>query len=225
MQTLDPSNYYVVLGNVASKGGTDPRDGTAYVLDKTACSACGTGARQVSGLRLKKSDLPAKSAIGLTFSDWILIRDDVVKKLVDRFAVKDDFRQVEERRSEEPLAFWQLKPTFTMPALAPETTGVSTEGQCKVCRRDGHFGTTEMPYTFAYRMSKKERAKLPVLASTWECFGTSRREAVVAPPDKPWLGRVVGFATPHVLARGDVCAALAEMVGAKRVRFEAVVFL
>jgi hypothetical protein len=201
---LSNDKLFMLWARVAERGDPDPGGGTAYALD-TACPACGTGAKQISPLRLKRRDLPTGKPIAQTFRCWKLLHDSVVRVLKKEFDVAKDLTPVEDAKTGARLPFWQLRPMFVMPPMAPETKGMQIEGQCPTCRRDGHYGSDLEP---AYRLDAATLAALPPLSQTWECFGLSIREDRQVLMDGIMRGQLAGFAVPKMLARGDVCAAL-----------------
>lgn len=62
------------------KGQGGPACGTRYDLSET-CSRCGTGARQISGLWLKPSDVPEQGHMFATLHGEILISRDLAQLL------------------------------------------------------------------------------------------------------------------------------------------------
>lgn len=221
VQTFSPNarELFRLIARVRERGDPDPGGGTAYALN-AACPACGTGARQISPLRLLRSDLPkANKLISQTYCNWILLNDRVTDPMREQFDVAGDLISVEDGKKGGRFPYWQIRPRFVMPRMAPETKHIVAENfQCPHCKRDGYaedWAPGLEPVQIAYRLDRKTQAKLPALAQSWECFGRSVRVPKTSDD-------LVGFAVPLTLARGDVCEFLRRFIPARQLEFEPV---
>jgi hypothetical protein len=193
---------YVCFGATFNgKGFSGPDQDIEFDMS-TACPACGTAARQASALRLKRSDLPKKRSVSCTYSAEYLLRRDLVMDLMISLKSERGLRQVEERKTHAKLDWWQIIPDTDMPKMDPTTTGITTDQQCAVCRRDGHYNDMSQPFCPTYRMSPAARGELPDFVSTWERFLHT------------WIrkdqSRVLGFAQPGLLISHKVTKFLLE---------------
>ncbi len=193
---LEAAEYLVVWVTRAEKGNTGLKHGTEYDLS-TGCLECGTGARQVSSLRINASALPKKGQVTHTYSHEVLVHETLATELKIDLRSDRGLRQVEDHRTREKLPWWQILPDTYMPPLAPQTKGMTgwglrAEGEgCGYCRRDGFGGGGFEPFEPVYRMTESERAGLPDFVFTHEHYGVSRL--------KQEPGRPIGLAYPGTL--------------------------
>lgn len=184
----------------AAKGDTGPMYDTEYDLS-TACPECGTGARQVSPLRISASALPKKARAMRTHHGEILIGHDLATDLMVALGSERGLRRAEERRIRTDLPWWQVLPETYMPPAELATGHRVVNEQCPRCKRDGFgFGEEQRPLEFTYRMSENDRRALPDFVYTWEHFGTSRIKW------KP--GYTIGLAHAAILVSNRVMRAL-----------------
>lgn len=192
----------VVVFRVAERGDAGPETGTDYDLSQ-ACAKCGTGAVQQSPLRLRRADLSINRPIAQTYSHDLLINQELAEAIVSSVGGGVQLLPVCERKTGERLAWYQLMASATLPKMAEESRGIVTEGQCTVCKRDGHFVDPEYPiYELVYRLTADQIASLPPISATWECFGNSNR---VSDPPGTIPRRVVHYARPLLIVN-DVLA-------------------
>lgn len=155
----------------APRGEGGPRHGTSYDM-ASACPACGTGAEQLTPLRLWPSDVTATGrATALQTLDREILLSAPVALVLTRAGVEgSELVQAESPRG-SALPWVQLRPRRSLPAMDPLTRGVLVESQCPACRRDGHFGSSTIPMEIVYRGI--DVAALPSILRSWECFGNS----------------------------------------------------
>lgn len=213
---LEACEFVALHINRAPKGDTGLAHGTEYDLS-TGCVRCGTGARQISALRISASALPKKARVMRSYQSDVLIDDNLAHDLMIAVRNNRGLRQVEDRRSHKPLPWWQILPDSYMPP-ADSSTGLTIDtGQCSLCKRDGFFGRAdERPIEYVYRMSPRDRAKLPDYVYTWEHGGFSRLE----PPP----GYAAGLARADILVSNRVMRVFWENA-VKGVEFTPVRFL
>ena len=85
-----------------------------------------------------------------------------------------EFHVVRATRSGDPLPWFQLLSTHTLPRANAETTeGLRREDPCPVCDRDGFYGTATSPLELHYSLTCDELDALPDYCFTWEHFGKS----------------------------------------------------
>lgn len=192
---LESCEFVALDVNRAPKGDTGLAYGTEYDLS-TGCPECGTGARQISALRINASALPKKARIMRTYNSDILIDHELANDLMIELRSDRGLRQVEDRRSHKPLPWWQILPDTYMPPVDP-STGLRTEDQCPRCHRNGFYGREDQrPIEYTYRMSKRDRSTLPDFVYTWEHGGFSSL--------KPRPGYVASLAQADVLISNRV---------------------
>lgn len=208
---LSPKMLFHLWCHVPERGNPDPSGGTEYSL-ASGCPACGTGARQISPLRLNASDVKGDKPMAQTLCNWLLLHSSVVTILKRELDVAQDLIRVEDAKSGKALPYWQIRPAHVMPHMAPGSKGFRIDKQCRKCHRDGFFHDLDCDLALAYKSDRSTRSSLPPLSQSWECFGNSIREDRKEVVEGVTLSYVAGFAVPQVLARGDVCAVLRRFV-------------
>lgn len=146
-----------------------PGSGTQYDYE-TGCQCCGTGARQISELFIK-GKLPNKTPFIETLTGEWLVAQQLSNKLTE-FLTGVELRPVRDKRSREILPWVQLLPEVTLPRFSSATRGISVNGQCACCSRDGHFDAAIEPFEPHYGQKVCELPNDAVM--TWEHFGLSR---------------------------------------------------
>lgn len=205
--TKQNQTWYAVEFRVMEKGEAGPREGTQYDLTQ-GCPRCGTGSRQLSPLLLRKSDLPANRPIARTLDHDLLLRDDLANSILEATGTGAHLWPVLERKTRQPLPWWQLYPQHTFPKADEATRGLVTKRQCAECHRDGHFSDRNHPdLSFVYRLPKVQVETLPHVCATWECFGWST--LIEDPPDAV-PRRVLRFARPCIIVSETVGRVLRE---------------
>jgi hypothetical protein len=194
---LEAAEYLILCPTKAEKGQTGPLYETDYDFS-TGCPECGTGATQTSPLRITPAALPVKGHVALTLNQEFLVDEFLATELRIDLRGECSLRQVEARRSREPLPWWQILPDVSMPPMDPLTEGVSgfgprEEGEgCTVCHRDAYGGGGFEPLIPVYRMTESEQQTLPHFVSTWEHFGRPSRI-------KFKTGYTIGLAMPMIV--------------------------
>lgn len=162
---------FLVLISRKEQGLGGPTYGTEYDLS-TGCVRCGSGATQTSPLFLRARDLPETGGALRTTDGEIVVAHDVQSALSENRMAGGWLRRVHEAKSRRPLDWWQIVPEVELPPMAPSSRGVTCEGMCPVCQRDGHFATRAEPYALKYGALAPD--DLPDLVRTRELFGVSR---------------------------------------------------
>ena len=156
-----------------------PEFGTEYDLS-TGCPLCGTAARQVGPLNVKRSVLPRSGQIGCTV-DGVEI---ACRSLADALRAAGigglELREVVNWKTGEPLGWFQMLASHVLPPLDRRTSGIirgkrPDEQPCPECRRDGHFGQLSEPMVFVYNRREVDPSMLPDVSVTWEHFGKTGR--------------------------------------------------
>lgn len=197
--------WCVVEFGVMEKGEAGPREGTKYDMSQ-ACPRCGTGARQITPLTLRASDVPGNRPIAQTLDRDLLIREDLSAALSQATGKRATLWPVLERRTEKPLPWWQLVPQYTFPKADPSSEGFIVERQCQECRRDGHFSDPgRRNVSLVYQLPKRAVEELPHICATWECFGNS---SLTEDPPGEIPQRVIGFARPLLIVSEVVAGVL-----------------
>jgi hypothetical protein len=185
-----------VIVRTAPRGMGGPTYGTAYELSR-ACPRCGTAAKQVSPLYLRRRDAPRSANIWATLDDEILLAADVARSLGEVSGL--ELRQTRSAEDSGLLPWFQMLPTYELPPMATTTEAViqNTKMACPACRRDGFFeGTIKnrvmLPSTIRYAL---DLDSLPDAMHTYERFG---RSLLGTPFESSH------FAAPLVIVRGHV---------------------
>jgi hypothetical protein len=176
--------------NRAPKGEGGPRYGTQYDLSG-ACDRCGCGAVQVSPLRLRPSDPPAKAAIFETLDGEILVAEHIARAIQKEGISGVDLRQAVSSTNGIMLPWFQILPGSELPAMDPSTEGVVRSDHCPKCACDGYFHRP--PVVIRYKAL--ETARLPDVLQTLEHFGNS----VIKEPFE-----LSHFATPLLIVKPRV---------------------
>ena len=149
--------------------------GTMYELTG-ACPACGTGARQTSGVFVdgeQLRDLEGRK-LGATMSHHIFVDAEIAEELVRIGATGLSFRSVYARLPDDrqvKLRWQQLFAEKTLPRMSPRTTGIVRDRECKVCDRNGYATTMRVPPRFVYR--KADLRNAADVNHSWENYGSA----------------------------------------------------
>jgi len=177
--TVRELRRFPLLG-IGMGGGTllnvGPEFGTTYDLS-TGCPECGTGAVQTSPLMIGLSELPKRRPVCQTCLGHDLVGPSVAEALRAARVTGLELRQVHLYGNNEPLPWWQMISSFTLPKMDPRTRGILHENvrpaPCPMCSRDGHYDTTEQESEPTYSRADVDVNELPDFVNTWECFGKS----------------------------------------------------
>ncbi len=154
------------------KGQGGPTYGTDYEMSR-ACRRCGTGARQISALILKASELEKKGDVTQTLDNERLVSPSLADVLRGERLTGLELRPVRSTKPAETVSWVQMVATEELPPMAQETEGVAVENQCPTCRRDGFFHTNKRPEQITYSSREVNPSALPDVVRTWEHFGNS----------------------------------------------------
>ena len=191
----------------APKGLGGPASGTIFDFS-TGCPRCGTGATQVSPLRLRPSDVKkaSKTKIMETLSAEILV-DEGVSHVLQQAQVSGLELREAVSPGGDPLGWYQLIPHKELPPFASDSQGILVENSCESCHQDGFFNSATEPPEIMYRgIDISNQAEV---ARTWEHFGNSR---LVEPIEQSRLARPLILIKPRV-------ARLFESAGVRGVNF------
>ena len=191
--------------NRAPKGLGGPASGTIFDFS-TGCPRCGTGATQVSPLRLLPTDVKkaSKTKIMKTLSGEILV-DESVSDVLQQAHVSGMELRESVSPGGDPLAWYQLIPRQELPRFAANSKGILVENSCERCRQDGFFNSATEPLEILY--TGIDLSKQPDVVRTWEHFGNSR---LTDPIERSRLARPLILIKPRV-------ARLIESAGARGV--------
>ena len=208
-------NFGIDRKPIASGG---PRFGTTYDLS-TACPRCGTGAVQTSPLKLALAGLPKQGHLARTCIGQTLVNFQLAEALRSAGVSGLELRQTRFYRNDEPLPWWQLISSYTMPKMSSLTKGIIRDASpgwgCPSCERDMFVGTVKQPAEIGYGRSEVDPQLLPDVVQTWECFGRSVLH------DDPERHLIRGFAQPLTLVKQKVYEVFRRL-SVRRVRFEPV---
>jgi hypothetical protein len=161
-----------------------PRKDTTYDYS-TACAQCGAGMRQISPLRLRKSEVP-KKGLSAGVGQEFLFHDSVADAMTAANLRGIRFRPVLDAGG-APLPWQQLVVEHNMPPMSIGTRGVirgraGAEQPCGSCGSDGYFDTVEDPFIPVY--TAWPSPAMPDAAWTAERFGagaSAERRLIVRP--------------------------------------------
>lgn len=170
---LDSASWLVLRSSGAEKWFSGCRAGTVYDF-ADACPACGTGARQLSALRLLGARKSKNKQCVNTLDDDLIVSADVATALESALVDRGCLRRVELAKTHSLSDWWQLLPRQTLPRMAQESLGLTVEDQCPVCKRDGHYDDMLEPFIPAYPIRDLNEISDPI-AYTYECYGKSSR--------------------------------------------------
>jgi hypothetical protein len=179
------------------KGSGGLNGGTRYDF-ASACSTCGTGARQTSPLSLKASGLPRRGDVVETGQGELLVSPSLGRALRST-GVKQ--RKVRSATSGDALPWVQLESDVELPPWSAETRGGARESACSRCDRDGHFDSAKNPLRIAYDAADLDVDELPDAVHTFECFGNSRRRKLDGELVQVSLARPLTLVKPRLRER------------------------
>jgi hypothetical protein len=151
-------------------GNGGPKYGTKFDLSD-ACPLCGSGAKQISSLRVRPSDLKGKAGI-VNSSDYdYLFSENLVGSSFEN--IKSQFRQVKSSIDGSFLPWWQLLPQIHLPYFEASSLGILRENHCHICNRDGYFHDAFCPIELKYDKNKITENNISAINFTSELFGNS----------------------------------------------------
>jgi hypothetical protein len=155
----------------APRGYGGPTYGTEYDLSQ-ACPQCGTGAIQITPLRLNRTEIPRRGAIFQT-----LDREKLVSPKLAQLLNHAEFRGLKLRRAQshsggKDLPWVQLISDVELPPMSASSKGILREGPCPHCWRDGYFHS-QQPIELEYSSRQVDVNALPDIVHTYEHFGNS----------------------------------------------------
>ncbi len=156
-------------------GSIGPKYRTEYDLSH-ACPRCGTGAIQVSPLRLNPAEIPRKGTIFQTFDNEKLVSAELAKAFSNAEVTGLELRTAQSFRNLTDLPWVQLLAEVEMPPMLPSSKGISRDAQCLLCGRDGYFNSGYEPTVIQYGADQVILDNLPDAVHTYEHFGYSRLE-------------------------------------------------
>jgi len=187
--------------------GGGPEHNTEYDVS-AACPRCGTGAVQTSPLMVPLSELPKGGSVCRTHRGHVLVASELAEALRHAAVSGIELRQARLYQNNEPLDWWQIISTYTMPRMSPKTMGIVRDTDpgwgCPVCGRDCYGETMDPPTEIIYDRCQADPAALPDVVQTWECFGRSMLH------DDPQRHLIRGFAQPMILVKPKVLDILRE---------------
>lgn len=125
-EELRNSPLLIIASGLTPLDAGGPRYGTTYDFSN-ACPKCGTGAVQTSALMLPMSRFPKKSLLCEAAHYELLVAGVLADALRKAEVTGLELRQVLYYRNNEPLPWWQMISTYTMPQFSPQTRGIITE--------------------------------------------------------------------------------------------------
>jgi hypothetical protein len=175
--------------------------GMKFDLSK-GCKICGTGAELVGNLITKGIEKVKKDFFAT--ADHDLIISERLNNVFKAEKIEPQLLQVMNKAG-SLLPFYHLKTNQIFPKMLSESKGIQIEerSQCKVCKRDGHFGVLIMyddyrpnvwaPMEFAYSIDDKSILEKYDIFNTWENFGMS-----VLRDKKPQFARPITLLSERV---------------------------
>lgn len=169
---LESAPLLWLIVRTAPRGFGGPTYSTEYDLSD-ACPRCGSGARQVSPLRLRASEIPQRGQIFQTLSGELLVSPALGSTLEEAEISGLELRETQAAGSLTPLPWLQVFPQLELPRMAPVSKGILRDNPCPECDRDGHFHSGFQPVEIFYDARTVEVEALPDIVHTYERFGNS----------------------------------------------------
>ena len=199
--------FYLVINNGKFIGDSGEGLGTVYNMDN-ACKQCGTGYRLVGNLQVK--GVNTNNLFFDTIARDFIISESLYQALMASFIKVGNLLRVIDYKTNHELPFYYFKPEASFPKMLPESEGITTEGQCPLCKQNGFFdqgitiknpagepeGIKWIPRKYKYSISDKNFLEQSDIFNTWEHFGYSN---VVASGN-----RVVRYARPLLIVSENV---------------------
>ena len=143
-----------------------PAPGMKYDLSE-ACRLCGTGARQLSGLLVRSTQLPRVAVTETKDGEWLV--DHTLATELRASLRGIELRAVADRETGDATGWTQLVPQTEFPPFGPGTEGFVRERPCELCGRDGYFNDPRTPPQIHYLPGACEG--VPDVVATYERFG------------------------------------------------------
>jgi rRNA maturation protein Nop10 len=166
-----PLLWFVV--RTAERGSLGPKYGTEYDLSQ-ACPLCGTGAVQISPLRLNPSEIPRKGAIFQTFDHEKLVSPELAQVITNAGVTGLTLRTAQSYRDGTDLPWVQLVSSVELPPMSSESKGIIRDDICPHCGRNGYFNSAHEPTEIKYSSTQVVLDELPDVVHTYEYFGYSK---------------------------------------------------
>ena len=214
--------YYTIIYKGTLKGESGESCNSKYDL-QNACRECGTNAQLVGNLIAK-----GISSVNLDFFQTF-DRDYVISERLFNFLKMKKIKlgsllKIIDTKGKE-MSFYHFNSKLSFPKATNKTTGLKTERQCGVCKRDGYFNDMMYQETkdgikkiythihFVFENIKNDYLKTSDIFVTWEHIGLSNLQAEGI--------RVIRYARPMLLVSDHIKMAFEEY-GVKNITFEKV---
>ena len=174
-----------------------PHNGTTYDVSN-ACKRCATGARQTSGVIIRREDERRieKTRVAFTHHGDFLVHDVDGEKLVNaKFTGFNlwPIQSLQKNGTKVELRREQILIENVMPPMAPSAM-LDRREVCPVCKRGRFNALTDDPTRFVYR--EEDLKNIQDFNLTWECFGSSAKT-----PEEAFSGN---WPTPSILVTPKV---------------------
>jgi len=177
--------YYILSYTKGTSGESGESCKSNYSFDN-ACKVCGTGAKLVGKLRTKGLLKIEKLLFETLDGDFIISQK--LYEILNKKGVKLGELQSVINNKNNNLPLYHLNSNLYFPPAA-EKTGLTIEGQCQTCKRNGYFNeaiignlklntpTQVFPVELYYQKINADFLDSSDFFFTWECTGLSNRIA------------------------------------------------
>jgi hypothetical protein len=174
--------YYLIIYKGKLIGESGESCDSTYEL-QNACTTCGTNA-QLTGNLIAKRISNVKLDFFQTIDRDYLLSDKLFNFLKKRGLKIEPMVRVIDLKKEE-TGFYYFKSNFNLPKTTHMTTGLKTEDQCPICKRNGYYNDvkyqeseegikkTYPPIHLVYGNIKDDLLESSDIFNTWEHFGLS----------------------------------------------------
>jgi len=175
-------NLYLLSFSGAFKGESGESCNNNYSLD-SACPICGTGAELAENL-VAKGLSGVKADFFQTFDTDYLISERLYLFMKNQGIKVEYLTRVLNVKGKDTI-FFHLASHIILPKASDKTTGLTTERQCPVCKRNGYFNETiheetpngikrvYPPIKLVYENVEDVLFSFSDVFHTWECTGWS----------------------------------------------------
>lgn len=174
--------YFVQIYIGKQNGNSGERVKDCYNFDNS-CSNCGANAKLTGNLPVKGVNAIKKDFFA-TLNDDFLISESLYNELILNQVNLSGIKNVVDKK-DNALPFYHFTSDFVFPPFLAESTGLKTDRQCPICKRNGYFSeiimgnlekgikTQTMPLKLKYSNIEESFLKQSDVFVTWENMGYS----------------------------------------------------
>lgn len=151
---------------------------------KKGCPECGAGLEIEGPLYLRSSEVLKRKAPISETDDWIIIvRSDIYRHAIELDgSVRTSFGEVCDVETKKCIDWYYIKPQFELPLPNLKKSRIQKPAKtyddlCKTCGRAAYGSASS---AIVYYDKSSWPPKVPVIAKSWEYYGTWNRRSVAA---------------------------------------------